>query len=52
MDKTIAVLTFLAQKLAPVNDVIGIQIPNEPWDVNGLTQFMFNKSFLISSSGV
>lgn len=51
MDKTIAVLTFLAQNLANVNNVVGIEILNEPQDVDGLPQFcMFNTSLFISSS--
>ncbi|KAF8810115.1 glycoside hydrolase [Phlegmacium glaucopus] len=39
MDKTVDVLTFLAQKLAGVNNVVGIQILNEPQYVDSLTDF-------------
>jgi len=39
MDKTINVLTFLAQQLGPVNNVVGIQILNEPQYVPELTSF-------------
>jgi glucan 1,3-beta-glucosidase len=39
MDKTIAVLTFLTQQLAPVNNVVGIQVLNEPVYDPGLENF-------------
>ena len=39
MDKTIEVLRFLTQELAGVNNVVGIQILNEPLDVVNLTDF-------------
>jgi glucan 1,3-beta-glucosidase len=45
MDKTINVLVFLARELACVNNVVGIQILNEPRYDDGLTAFcMFNTS--------
>ena len=39
MDKTIAVLTFLAQNLACVANVVGIQILNKPQYVHNFTEF-------------
>ena len=46
MDKTIDVLVFLARELACVNNVVGIQILNEPPFDDGLTAFCkFNTSF-------
>ena len=45
MDKTIDVLVFLTRELACVNNIVGIQILNEPPFDNGLTAFcMFNTS--------
>ena len=45
MDKTIDVLVFLTRELACVNNVVGIQILNEPPFDKGLTAFcMFNTS--------
>ncbi|KAF9466289.1 glycoside hydrolase superfamily [Collybia nuda] len=39
MDKTVDVLMFLVQQLAPVNNVVGIQLLNEPKNVPELTDF-------------
>ncbi|RDB24049.1 Glucan 1,3-beta-glucosidase 3 [Hypsizygus marmoreus] len=39
MDKTINVLMFLMQQLAPVTNIVGIQILNEPKNVPELTDF-------------
>lgn len=39
MDKTIDVLTFLAQQLIYINNVVGIQLINEPNNVPGLADF-------------
>jgi len=49
MDKTIDVLTFLARELAGVNNVVGIQILNEPQYVDKLTDFCtFNTNLLLT----
>ncbi|KAF8162882.1 glycoside hydrolase family 5 protein [Crassisporium funariophilum] len=39
MDQTIKVLIFLAEQLAGVDNVVGIQILNEPQNVDALPQF-------------
>lgn len=39
MKATINVLTFLAQQLVPVTNVVGIEILNEPSNVAGLPDF-------------
>ncbi|KAF8955450.1 glycoside hydrolase superfamily [Flammula alnicola] len=39
MDKTVDVLTFLAQQLGSVNNIVGIQILNEPQYTDTLTDF-------------
>ena len=50
MNKTIEVLVFLTQQLACVNNVVGIQILNEPPFDDGLTAFCkFNYKPLIHS---
>jgi aryl-phospho-beta-D-glucosidase BglC (GH1 family) len=51
MDKTIDVLRFLAQQLAPVNNIVGIQILNEPQYVPELTDFCEFLPFSYHRSG-
>lgn len=42
--KTLAVLSFLTQQLAPVSNVVGMQILNEPYPDRNLEQFCRSRS--------